>query len=67
MRPARLSASISAGRRGCSSKLDRINQKYGRGTLYPAAMGVVRGWQLKAEHQSSRYTTRLGELPRVRA
>jgi DNA polymerase V len=47
--------------------MDRLNAEYGRNTLFPAAMGIERGWTLRAAHHSPRYTTRLDELPRVRA
>lgn len=47
--------------------MDQLNQRFGRGTVFPAAMGVTRGWQPLAERRSPRYTTRLDELPRVRA
>lgn len=45
--------------------MDRINQKMGRGTLFPAAAGTHRKWFLKAEHHSPRYTTRWEDLPRA--
>ena len=47
--------------------MDRVNAKHGRGTLFPAAAGIKLGWKLRAAHRSPRYTTRLDELPRVRA
>ncbi len=47
--------------------MDRVNAKYGRNTLFPAAAGIERAWKLRAAHHSPRYTTRLDELPRVRA
>ena len=47
--------------------MDRINAKYGRGTLFPAAAGIERAWKLRAAYHSPRYTTRLEELPSVRA
>ncbi len=47
--------------------MDRVNAKHGRGTLFPAAAGIERGWKLRAAQRSPRYTTRLDELPRVRA
>lgn len=47
--------------------MDRANAKYGRNTVFPAAMGIGRGWRQRAAHHSPRYTTRLDELPRVRA
>jgi DNA polymerase V len=47
--------------------LDRVNARFGRGALFPAAIGIERPWRLRAAHHSPRYTTRLDELPRVRA
>ena len=47
--------------------MDRVNARYGRSTLFPAAIGIERGWKLRAAHHSPRYTTRLDELPLVRA
>jgi hypothetical protein len=35
--------------------------------LFPAAAGIERAWKLRAAHHSPRCTTRLAELPRVRA
>ena len=49
------------------ASIDQINARFGRGTVFPAAMGVERGWKLRAEHHSPCYTTRLTELPVVRA
>ena len=55
----------------CSDRLmravDTLNARFGRNTVFPAAMGIERGWTLRAAHHSPRYTTRLDELPRVRA
>ena len=47
--------------------MDRVNTRFGRNALFPAAVGVERGWRLRAAHHSPRYTTRLDELPRVSA
>ncbi len=47
--------------------MDRLNGRFGRGTVFPAAVGVERGWKLRADHHSPCYTTRLTELPVVRA
>ena len=47
--------------------MDRLNARFGRDTVFPAAMGVERGWRLSAAHRSPRYTTRIEELPRLRA
>ncbi len=47
--------------------MDGLNAKFGRNTGFPAAMGIERGWKLRAAHQSPRYTTSLDELAHVRA
>jgi len=46
--------------------MDTLN-KQGRGTLYFAGQGVQQSWQMKREMLSPRYTTRLAEVPIVRA
>jgi len=47
--------------------LDRINQRYGRGTLRLAAEGVDQDWRMRRGNLSPRYTTEWSELPSVRA
>lgn len=47
--------------------MDQLNSRFGRGTVFPAAIGVERGWQLRAAHHTPRYTTRIEDVPRVRA
>lgn len=47
--------------------MDALNTRFGRNTVFPAAMGTDRNWKLRADHHSPRYTTRLDELPAVRA
>jgi DNA polymerase V len=47
--------------------VDRINARFGRGAVFPAAVGLERAWAQRAAHRSPRYTTRIGELPVVRA
>lgn len=46
--------------------LDQLNAKNGRGALYFAGQGVQQQWQMKREMLSPRYTTRYGDLLRVR-
>lgn len=46
--------------------LDQINARFGKKTLVLASEGLDRSWQLRAEHRSPRYTTRLSDLPVVR-
>jgi DNA polymerase V len=43
--------------------MDDLNARFGRGTVFLAAVGVERGWKLRAEHHSPCYTTRMTELP----
>ena len=46
--------------------LDKVNRKMGAGTLRPAATGVTpKGWRMKREHCSPKYTTCWRELPRA--
>lgn len=47
--------------------MDALNAKFGRGTVMLAATGIEKGWKLRAEHHSPCYTTRLAEVPVVRA
>lgn len=46
--------------------LDKLN-KQGRGTLYFAGQGVQQAWQMKRQMLSPCYTTRLSDIPVVRA
>jgi len=45
--------------------LDRINTRWGRGTLRSAAEGVGQAWRMKREKMSPRYTTCWAEIPQV--
>ncbi len=49
--------------------LDACNRRFGRGTVVPAAAGFPssRTWQTRFEMRSPRYSTQIGEIPRVRA
>lgn len=47
--------------------LDDINARFGRGSLFPGSTGVRRAWTLKADMRSPAYTSRLAEMPVVRA
>jgi DNA polymerase V len=44
---------------------DKLNTRYGRGTVKLAVLGSNQKWQMKATHRSSRYTTLWSELLRV--
>jgi DNA polymerase V len=65
--PLDVFAAASPRRAALMAVMDRLNAKYGRDTLFPAAAGVERRWETRAARRSPRYTTRLSELPRVRA
>lgn len=65
--PAALFAAPRPGSDALMRAVDGRNARYGRNTVFPAAMGIERGWKLKGEHHSPRYTTRLADLPVVRA
>jgi DNA polymerase V len=47
--------------------LDRINARWGRGTLRLAAEGLDKEWQMKRGHLSPGYTTEWAGLPTVKA
>lgn len=46
--------------------LDQVNDRFGKKTVVLASEGMKRPWQLRADHRSPRYTTRLSDLPVVR-
>ncbi len=46
--------------------MDKLN-KQGRGTLYFAGQGIQQAWKMKREMLSPCYTTRLAEIPVVKA
>ena len=46
--------------------LDAVNDRFGKKTMVLASEGTVRTWQLRSDHRSPRYTTRLSDLPVVR-
>jgi len=48
------------------SLMDKLNQQ-GQGTLYFAGQGIQQSWQMKREMLSPCYTTRLEDVPAVRA
>ncbi len=46
--------------------LDEVNARFGKKSMVLASEGMSRSWQLRADHRSPRYTTRLSDLPVVR-
>ena len=47
--------------------IDSVNAKHGRGAVTSAAVGIKKVWATKSEMRSPRYTTRVDELPVVKA
>jgi DNA polymerase V len=47
--------------------VDRINRRHGRHTVRTLAMGQDRAWDMRRGRLSGRYTTRLGEVLKVKA
>lgn len=46
--------------------LDAVNRRFGKKTMILGSEGVSQSWQMRVEHRSPRYTTRLSDLPVVR-
>jgi len=42
--------------------MDRINAENGRGTIHLASTGVAKGWRLRSDQKSPRFTTEWSEL-----
>ena len=58
------------GGAGLMAALDRLNDRYGRGTVQLASAGLgaeARKWTMKQQWRTPRYTTRWDELPVARA
>ncbi len=50
--------------------LDELNNRFGRGTVLMASAGLQgdkRAWSMKQERRTPAYTTRLSDMPIVRA
>jgi DNA polymerase V len=45
---------------------DKVNARYGRDALFLGAMGMKRSWIMKKEKLSGRFSSALGDLPRVK-
>lgn len=52
--------------RALMATVDQINDRFGKKTMVLASEGTKRSWQLRSDHRSPRYTTRLSDLPVVR-
>lgn len=51
--------------------MDRLNARFGKNTLHVAGTGTLQsdesGWRMRQERRTPRYTTRIDEIPIVRA
>jgi len=47
--------------------MDAVNRRFGKFTAVPAVQGFKREWSARSESRSPNYTTRLAEVPSVRA
>lgn len=65
--PRALFDEIDPRREALMTALDGVNHRFGRGSLFLAATGARKKWAVKAEMKSPAYTTRLAEVPVVRA
>ena len=57
---------IPRGSPALMTALDAVNTRFGKKTLVLASEGMSRSWQLRSEHRSPRYTTRISDLPVVK-
>ena len=57
----------SAKRERLMEAIDSVNARYGKMTIVPAAQGFKRLWKMRAENLSPAWTTRIADLPTVRA
>ncbi|MGQ0699378.1 MAG: DUF4113 domain-containing protein [Panacagrimonas sp.] len=49
-----------------NTTIDRLNLKFGRGTINLAATGTEKAWTMRRQNLSPRYTTDWDALPEVR-
>lgn len=61
--PRALIDPVDLRREALMDALDRINGRFGRGSLVPAQAGLRKAWSLKSDMRSPAYTTRLAEAP----
>jgi DNA polymerase V len=47
--------------------LDRVNARWGEGTVQYAGEGIRKAWRMRRERRSKAFTTNWRELPVVRA
>lgn len=52
--------------RAVMQALDAVNARFGKKAMVLGSEGTSRPWDMRAEHRSPRYTTRISDLPVVR-
>ena len=57
----------SAQRERLMAAIDDINGKFGRMTVVPGSQGFKRSWKMRADMKSPAWTTRISDLPVVKA
>jgi DNA polymerase V len=57
---------VPKGSPALMTALDAVNARFGKKTLVLGNEGMSRSWQLRANHRSPRYTTRISDLPVVK-
>ncbi|MFZ9568087.1 MAG: DUF4113 domain-containing protein, partial [Vulcanococcus sp.] len=62
---SQLSAEEQQRRETLMQSIDRLNRRYGRGTVQWAACGLQPAWMMRREQLSRAATTRLSDLPVV--
>lgn len=58
---------VSARREELMAMLDSVNRRFGSGTIFHGAQGVEARWRMRRNLKSPSYTTRLADIPVVRA
>ncbi len=46
-----------------SKVLDKINAKYGRGTIFHLSEGITKPWQMRRDMLTPNFTTSLSQIP----
>lgn len=67
LRPRTLFEEGGEKRARLMTAMDEINGRFGKFTAVPAVQGFKRDWSARSESRSPNYTTRIAEVPAVRA
>ncbi|GGI86817.1 DNA polymerase V subunit UmuC [Polymorphobacter multimanifer] len=67
LRPRTLFEGDTVKRVRLMEALDSVNSRFGRFSAVPATQGFQRDWKMRADMKSPAWTTRIEDVPRVRA